>query len=147
MLILKTLSDRSELVYCRQQLENETRYGAMTPINQTSAALMKSRRDLTSATRSNTRDMTKSTNTFSSKRVRLLNNKLDNVMQVQHLRGFLGQLCQLENCILSTLRQMPQTITNIPRCLPQILTVLEFWCHLAHSFSRKNVSFDFERAF
>merc|ERR550534_1546881 len=40
----------------------------MTPINQTSAALMKSRRDLTSATRSNTRDMTKSTNTLSSKR-------------------------------------------------------------------------------
>jgi len=40
----------------RQQLENETRYGAtaMTPINQTSAALMKSRRDLTSATKSNT---------------------------------------------------------------------------------------------
>ena len=32
---------------------------------------------------------------------------------------------------------MPQTITNIPRCLPQILTVPEFWYHLAHSFSRK----------
>ena len=42
---------------------------------------------------------------------------------------------------------MPQTITNIPRCLPQILTVPEFWCHLAHSFSHKNVPFDFERAF
>ena len=66
---------------------------------------------------------------------------------VQHLRGFLGQLCHLENCILSTPRQMPQTITNIPRCLPQILTVPKFWYHLAHSFSRKNVPFDFERAF
>ena len=42
---------------------------------------------------------------------------------------------------------MPQTITNIPRCLPQILTVPKFWYHLAHSFSRKNVPFDFERAF
>ena len=42
---------------------------------------------------------------------------------------------------------MPQTITNIPRCLPQILTVPEFWCHLAHLFSCKNVPFDFERAF
>ena len=40
---------------------------------------------------------------------------------------------------------MPQTITNIPRCLPQILTVPKFWCHLAHSFPRKNVPFDFER--
>ena len=36
---------------------------------------------------------------------------------------------------------MPQTITNIPRCLPQILTVLEFWYHLAHSFSRKKCPF------
>ena len=45
---------------------------------------------------------------------------------VQHLRGFLGQLCYLENCFLSTPRQMPQTITNIPRCLPQILTVPKF---------------------
>ena len=26
---------------------------------------------------------------------------------VQHLRGFLGQLCYLENCFLSTPRQMP----------------------------------------
>ena len=42
---------------------------------------------------------------------------------------------------------MPQMITNIPRCLPQILTVPKFWYHLAHSFSRKNVPFDFERAF
>ena len=42
---------------------------------------------------------------------------------------------------------MPPTITNIPRCIPQILTVPKFWCHLAHSFSRKNVPFDFERAF
>ena len=29
----------------------------------------------------------------------------------------------------------------------QILTVPKFWYHLAHSFSRKNVPFDFERAF
>ena len=42
---------------------------------------------------------------------------------------------------------MPQTIKNIPRCLPQILTVPEFWYHLAHSFTRKNFPFDFERAF
>ena len=42
---------------------------------------------------------------------------------------------------------MPQTITNIPRCLPQILTVPKFWYHLAHSFSCNNVPFDFERAF
>ena len=41
---------------------------------------------------------------------------------------------------------MPQTITNIPRCLPQILTVPKFWYHLAHSFSCKNVPFHFERA-
>ena len=34
---------------------------------------------------------------------------------VQYLCGILGQLCHLENCILSTLRQMPQMITNIPR--------------------------------
>ena len=32
---------------------------------------------------------------------------------------------------------MPQTITNIPRCLPQILTIPKFWYHLAHSFSQK----------
>ena len=42
---------------------------------------------------------------------------------------------------------MPQTITNIPRCLPQTLTVPKFWYHLAHSFSCKNVPFDFVRAF
>ena len=36
---------------------------------------------------------------------------------------------------------------KIPRCLPQILTLPKFWYHLAHSFSRKNVPFDFERAF
>ena len=41
---------------------------------------------------------------------------------VQHLRGLLGQLCQLEICFLSTPRQMPQTITNISRCFPQILS-------------------------
>ena len=29
----------------------------------------------------------------------------------------------------------------------QILTLPKFWYHLAHSFSRKNVPFDFERAF
>ena len=29
----------------------------------------------------------------------------------------------------------------------QILTVLKFWYHLVHSFSHKNVPFDFERAF
>ena len=40
---------------------------------------------------------------------------------------------------------MPQTITNIPRCLPKILTVPQFWYHLAHSFSRKKVPFDFEK--
>ena len=66
---------------------------------------------------------------------------------VQHLRGFLRQYLHLEICVLSTPRQMPQTITNIPRCLPQILTVPEIWCHLAHSFCCKNVPFDFERAF
>ena len=60
---------------------------------------------------------------------------------------FLGQFCHMDICFLSTPRQMPQTITNIPRCIPQILTVLKFWCHLAHSFSRKNGPFDFERAF
>ena len=64
-----------------------------------------------------------------------------------YLHGFVGQFCHLEICFLSTPRQMPQTITNIPRCLPKILTVSEFWFHLAHSFSRKNVPFDFERAF
>ena len=63
---------------------------------------------------------------------------------VQHLRGFLGQLCFFEICFLSTPQQMPQTITNIPRCLPQILTVPEFWYHLAHSFSRKNEAQDIE---
>ena len=42
---------------------------------------------------------------------------------------------------------MQQTITNIPRCLPEILTVQKFWYHLTHLFSRKNVPFDFERAF
>ena len=42
---------------------------------------------------------------------------------------------------------MPHTITNIPRCLPQILRVPKFWYHLAHSFSRKNIPFDFVRAF
>ena len=66
---------------------------------------------------------------------------------VQHLRGFLGQFFHLDICFLSTLRQMPQTITNIPRCLPQILTLPKFWYHLAHSFSWKNVPFDFEMAF
>ena len=66
---------------------------------------------------------------------------------VHHLCGFLVQLCFFEICFLSTPWQMPQTITNIPRCLPQILTVPKFWYHLAHSFSRKNVPFDFERAF
>ena len=45
---------------------------------------------------------------------------------VQYLRGFVGQFCHMEICFLSTPRQMPQTITNIPRCLPQILTVPEF---------------------
>ena len=41
---------------------------------------------------------------------------------------------------------MPQTITNIPRCFPQILTLPKFWYHLAHSFSRKNGPFGFGRA-
>ena len=36
---------------------------------------------------------------------------------VQNLRGILSQYWHLENCIFSTPRQMPQTITNIPRCL------------------------------
>ena len=34
---------------------------------------------------------------------------------------------------------MPQTVTNtvrILRCFLQILTVPQFWCHLAHSFER-----------
>ena len=39
------------------------------------------------------------------------------------------------------------TDTNIPRCLPQILTVPQFGYHLAYSFSCKIVPFDFERAF
>ena len=59
----------------------------------------------------------------------------------------LGLFWHFEICFLSTPRQMPQTITNITRCPPQILTVPKFWYHLAHSFSRKNVPFDFERAF
>ena len=59
---------------------------------------------------------------------------------------FLGQMSHLDIYFLSTPRQMPQTITNIPRCLPQILTLPKFWYHLAHSFSRKNVPFDFERS-
>ena len=33
---------------------------------------------------------------------------------VQHLCGSLSHLCHLENCVLSTSCQMPQTITNIP---------------------------------
>ena len=33
---------------------------------------------------------------------------------VQHYCGFLGQLCHLEICFLSTLRQMSWMITNIP---------------------------------
>ena len=44
------------------------------------------------------------------------------------------QLCHLENCILSTPRQMPQTITNIPRCLLKILTLPKFWYHLERAF-------------
>ena len=56
---------------------------------------------------------------------------------VQYLHGFLGQFCHLDICILSTHRQMPQTITNITHCLPKILTVPKFWYHLAHSFSRE----------
>ena len=59
---------------------------------------------------------------------------------------FLRQLCHLEIYFLSTPWQMPQTITNIPRCLPQILTLPMFWYHLANSFSRENVPFDFERS-
>ena len=43
---------------------------------------------------------------------------------------FLGLFWHFEICFLSTLRQMPQTIT--PCCLPKILTVPEFCCHLAH---------------
>ena len=43
----------------------------------------------------------------------------------------------MEICFLSMPRQMPQTITNVPRCLLQILTLPKFWYHLAHSFSRK----------
>ena len=39
------------------------------------------------------------------------------IIFVQHLRGFLGQFFHLNICFLSTLRQMPQTITNIPRFL------------------------------
>ena len=67
---------------------------------------------------------------------------------VQHLRGFLGQYRHLDICLLSTLRIMPQTITNNPPPSPfpsQILTLPKFWYHLAHSFSRKNVPFDFLR--
>ena len=36
---------------------------------------------------------------------------------VQHLRDGLGQSCHLEICFLSTPRQMPKTITNIPSFL------------------------------
>ena len=59
--------------------------------------------------------------------------------------SFWGLFFHLDICFLSTLWQIPQTITNIPRCLPQILTLPKFCYHLAHSFSRKNVPFDFER--
>ena len=58
---------------------------------------------------------------------------------------FLCQFSHLEICFLSTLWKMPHMITNIPCFLSQILTVPKFWYHLAHSFSRKNVPFDFER--
>ena len=40
---------------------------------------------------------------------------------------------------------MPQTITNITRCHPHNLAGPKFWCHLANSLSRKNVSFGFKR--
>ena len=50
----------------------------------------------------------------------------------------LSQFCHLEIYTLSTPWQMPQTITNIPRYLSQILTLPKFWYHLAHSFLREN---------
>ena len=70
----------------------------------------------------------------------------DRYIRLKYLRGFLSQYWHLENCVLSTPRQMPQTITNIPHCLPLILTVPQFWYHLARSFYCKNGPFDFERA-
>ena len=45
---------------------------------------------------------------------------------VQHLRRFLGQLCHLEICFLSTLRQMPQRITNVSRFLGRFLQFQSF---------------------
>ena len=56
-----------------------------------------------------------------------------NILLLKHLRGY--AIWKI------AFYQMPQTITNIPRCLPQILTVSKFWYHLAHLFSRKNVPF------
>ena len=60
---------------------------------------------------------------------------------------FLGLFCHLETCFLSTPRQMPQTITNILSCLPQIFTVPKFWYHLAHSFSCKKCPFLLRQGF
>ena len=43
---------------------------------------------------------------------------------------FLDSFAIWKFTFLSTLRQMPQTIKNIPRCLPQIVTLPKFWYHL-----------------
>ena len=53
---------------------------------------------------------------------------------VQHLRGF------VVSCAIWKIAFYPR----LP-FFPQILTLLKFWYHLAHSFSRKNVPFDSER--
>ena len=46
---------------------------------------------------------------------------------------FFGWLCHVEICFLSMpLRQMPQTITNIPRLSHRFLPNPEFWYHLSH---------------
>ena len=65
-----------------------------------------------------------------------------------HTCVFLGQLRYLEICFLSTHRQMPQMITNIPCFLRRFCYFWSFGIiHLSDLFSRKNVPFDFERAF
>ena len=71
------------------------------------------------------------------------------VIFVPHLCGFLGQyiLLAFENLLFihaSTNATDDHKYSPFPS---QILTVPEFWYDLAHSFSLKNVPFDFERAF
>ena len=65
---------------------------------------------------------------------------------MQHLRGFRPVLAFVTLLFVHASTNATHD-HNIPRCLPKILTVPKFWYHLAHSFSHKNVPFDFERAF